>query len=40
MTTYRLAYSGFVYTPGFVAWGQNGYHFEDDVVVFKHEETV
>jgi len=30
MTTYRLGSSAMVHTPGIVAWGINGYHFEDD----------
>ena len=30
MTTYRLGSSPAIHTPGFVAWGQNGYHFPED----------
>lgn len=29
-TTYRLASSPLVHTPGLVAWATNGCHFEDD----------
>ena len=30
MTTYRLASSGMVHTPGIIAWAINGYAFETD----------
>jgi hypothetical protein len=30
MTTYHLRSSGFVHTPGMLAWAINGYHFPDD----------
>lgn len=30
MTEYRLGSSPMIASPGFVAWGQNGYHFPED----------